>query len=150
MGHDGLTTVSHTSCLVPDARKITDRARSVIHKSVTDHRADMGHDGVMGFRTRLDIALAELNGDPKDDAVRALAEAYADAMDADPTTVDPLGPKFLRALAELQLTPRARAAALKGGLDDDGVPARSDELARVRRQRRVRLAGPPPLDTTAP
>jgi hypothetical protein len=82
--------------------------------------------------------------DSGEDATEALAKVR-DAL-AQHSVASDLGPKLLAALEALQLTPRARAAAMKGGAA--GEPAKSplDEL----RARRARRHSAEAVDATAP
>jgi hypothetical protein len=75
-------------------------------------------------------------------AAGELAITYAKAID-DGADLDEYGPLLLEVLESMLLTPRARAAALKGG-QRDRAPSPLDEL-RTRRDQR--LAGPAPVDS---
>lgn len=70
------------------------------------------------IRTALRVALADVIVESKDHATVALAYLYADTLDGDPDQAEKVGPKFLAALEALLLTPRARAAAMRGVNDD--------------------------------
>ena len=83
-------------------------------------------------------SLEALTPDARDGAARELAGVYARQLDEDPELLADLGPKLLAALEALGLTPRARAAALKGGQSAARNPL--DEL-RVRRAERAAGAG---------
>lgn len=61
-----------------------------------------------------------------------LAVHYALAIDADPDTLDVLGPKLLAALESLGMTPRARRSLVRG-VNDASSPL--DELHARRRHR---------------
>lgn len=52
-------------------------------------------------------------------ALVALAKGYAAAIDDDPDCVEKIGPLLLAALVELRMTPKARAAVVKGGGQGD-------------------------------
>lgn len=75
---------------------------------------------------------AEQGGiEPRDRAVLDLALAYAKAIDDGEADLAKVGPALLAALEALRLSPRARAAAMKGGTDDKaGSPL--DQLAARR------------------
>jgi len=95
-------------------------------------------------------ALERVSTKDEDAAAMRLAESYAKAIDdaSDKAeALDKLGPKLLAALVELGMTPRARAAATKGGPKDAGDSNRSslDEL-RERRERRARAHATAPVD----
>jgi hypothetical protein len=78
--------------------------------------------------------------DERDRAVAELAKMYADVLDADllGESLPELGPKLLAALTALQLTPAARAAAVKGAeRKPGGPPSPMDELRRKRAERRA-------------
>lgn len=68
---------------------------------------------------------------PQDAAAVALCESYAALLDADGETLPDLGPKLLRALESLGLTPAGRGA--KGG-DSPGarIAAQLDEFTARR------------------
>lgn len=75
---------------------------------------------------------------PEDEAAVALAKRYARVIDADEEQIGKLGRELLTVLAELGMTPRARAAVVGKGVgtgDRGGQPSRADEL-RERRARR--------------
>lgn len=81
-------------------------------------------------------AIGGLELRPEDQGAAALAVKYAEAVDAG-GELDKVGPLLLAVLESLLMTPRARAAAVKGGTG--AQPARSplDEL-RARRDARER------------
>jgi hypothetical protein len=81
-------------------------------------------------------------GEPQYKGAAELAITYARAID-DGADLDEYGPLLLEVLESMLLTPRARAAALKGG-QGDRAPSPLDEL-RTRRDQR--LAGPAPVDS---
>jgi len=56
--------------------------------------------------------------DDKDLPAAELAMTYGRAIDADPETVARLGPLLLATLEALLMTPRSRAALVKGANDD--------------------------------
>jgi len=72
---------------------------------------------------------------PQDDAAAQLALRYAGAIDADPESLDTLGPKLLAVLVALGMAPSGRGAkAVKS--DDKPVVNPLDEL-RARREKRA-------------
>ena len=78
---------------------------------------------------------------PGDEAVAELALTYALAIDCNELVdLDKIGGRLLACLVELGLTPRARAAILKGGKDErpDGSTSPLDELRERRRSRQHR------------
>lgn len=77
---------------------------------------DLQPDGKITISLRL--ALADVVVEPKDQATVALAYLYAGVLDVDPDQAEKVGPKYLAALEALLLTPRARAAAMRGVNDD--------------------------------
>ncbi len=96
----------------------------------------------------LRASLAAIEHNPEDAATRSLALTYAAAIDAanlDVDTLTDLGPKLLTALAELGMTPRARAGVLRHMRDE--TDDADDELDGYR-TRRARLT--PPLDEATP
>jgi hypothetical protein len=98
-------------------------------------------------------ALLQISTKDEDTAAMRLAESYAAAIDdaADKgEALDKLGPKLLAALVELGMTPKARAAAAKGGPTnaDSGKRSSLDEL-RERRDRRARPHATTAVDPTA-
>lgn len=78
-------------------------------------------------------ALKQVTLAPEDAAAVALARSYARALDADSANLAKVGHRFLEVLVELGMTPKARAAVLKG----EKAPPRSplDEL-RARREQK--------------
>lgn len=89
----------------------------------------------------LTAALSELDLLPQDQALVALASQYATALDTSGTNPDgliDLGPKYLAVLEALLMTPRSRAAALKGGRGDN--TGGKSRLAEQRERRAARLA----------
>jgi hypothetical protein len=78
-------------------------------------------------------ALGALEPDARDGATRALALLYAEQIDADPVTLEVLGPKLLSTLEALGMSPRARASATKGPPGATRNPL--DELRERRAQR---------------
>lgn len=98
-------------------------------------------------------ALLEEEPARRDLATVELAMRYARAIDktqADPDTLRKVGPPFLAALEALNMSPRARAAKMKGGVEGAdptiGDVNPLDELADAR-ARKGRTAD---LDTPAP
>ena len=78
-------------------------------------------------------ALKQVTLQPEDAAAVALARTYARALDADQAALPKGGHRFLEVLVELGMTPKARAAVMKG----EKAPTKSplDEL-RARRERK--------------
>jgi hypothetical protein len=90
--------------------------------------------------TALRDSLEAVEHNPEDAAARDLALTYAAAIDAarlDVDTLTDLGPKLLTVLAELGMTPRARAGVLRHLRDDDDA---DDGILDDFRARRLRLA----------
>lgn len=81
-----------------------------------------------------------------DRAAAALALIYAEEVDRG-GDLSKLGPAFLRTLDALQMTPKSRAMAQRGGTGDDrpAAPTRLDEL----RDRRARKRDTQDLDAPA-
>jgi hypothetical protein len=76
--------------------------------------------------------------DQRDKAVVDLALAYARLIDGCPEMVVAAGPKLLACLDALLMTPRARAAIVKGVNDDERRELSPlDELREARRRRNV-------------
>jgi hypothetical protein len=80
-----------------------------------------------------------------DEPAAELAMHYADSIDADPDQLRTLGPLLLAALVELGLTPKARAATMKGVPSE---PAKSP-LDELRARRGARQRDTTTVDTTA-
>jgi hypothetical protein len=77
---------------------------------------------------------------PQDAATVALARRMAQQIDSGADRPDQAGSVLLRALVELQMTPKARSAVMKGGTSNDGASERQqslDELRERRQRRRV-------------
>jgi hypothetical protein len=96
----------------------------------------------------LNKALEDMSLLDKDKAVVDLARLYARAIDSMPITeLEKFGPKYLAVLESLGMTPKARAALVKGkDNDSDSNKSPLDEL-RARRNQRERNA--PSLDPSA-
>lgn len=101
----------------------------------------------MSLRQAVQAALDYEPPEPQDRAVAELALMYADAIDlADEGEIAKLGPALLASLESLQMSPRARAIARKGGSQPNGAgKGKLDEL----RARRARKDGTKALDATA-
>jgi hypothetical protein len=82
---------------------------------------------------------------PADRGAVQLALTYAAAVDAG-EPVEKVGPPLLAVMEALGMTPRARAALVKGGSDAGPSTSPLDEL----RARRARRNGPADLDAAAP
>ena len=78
----------------------------------------------------VDTSIKALTLQPEDAAVVRLARQYAAAIDADPDTLDAMGPKLLAALTALGASPAGRIR-LKGG-----EPTRAESRLSVLRQAR--------------
>lgn len=96
----------------------------------------------MGIYSSVLASLAELDPlDPRDEAVAELALSYARAMEDGTLArdsafgIDTMGPKLLACLVQLQLTPAARATALKGGGGQAPPAAPADPLDELRARR---------------
>lgn len=94
---------------------------------------------------QLNKALDALDPDDKDHAAVELARSYARAID-DGEPLDKLGPLLANTLDTLGLTPKSRAAIVKGGTPN-GPSSPLDEL---RQRRRARNSGTENLDPAAP
>jgi hypothetical protein len=93
----------------------------------------------MSLTESVRLGLATLEPlDDRDRAVAALALGYAKQIDAGDVELLDAGPKLLSALTALQLTPAARAAAVKGA---GGVEAKRSPLDELRAKRAARAAG---------
>lgn len=97
----------------------------------------------MTVSAALETAIGAVELKPVDEAAIALARAYASAIDLDTEELSKLGPKLLAALESLLLTPRARAAVVKGAPDEP----RTSPLDELRQRRRKR--GATDLDAAA-
>jgi hypothetical protein len=75
--------------------------------------------------------------DDRDRGVADLALAYAKQIDAGDVELLDAGPKLLSALTALQLTPAARAAAVKGAAGGEAKRSPTDELRAKRAARRA-------------
>lgn len=85
-------------------------------------------------------AVAALDLTAADKAAVELAYIYARVIDQEPDEAKRLGPLLLTVLCELGMTPRSRAALVKGGSHGDNTSA-LDEL-RQRRNKRQNTAAP--------
>jgi len=101
----------------------------------------------MNMQQSVQRALDTEQREPRDEAVAALALAYAAEIDAgEEGILDKLGPKLLASLEALQMSPRARAIAKRGAAAD--APARKSRMDELR-ERRARKNGTQAVDTTA-
>lgn len=82
--------------------------------------------------------------DKRDQGAVELAYAYARALDTG-SELEKVGPLLLACLEALRLTPRARAAAVKGGSDGRPGAGKLDEL----RERRARKSGTAAVDAAS-
>ena len=83
----------------------------------------------------LEVALHDVTLKDADSATVVLARKYAETIDADPAAYLPkIGHHLADLLAELGMTPRARAGVVRGATPS-GTPSSLDEL-RDRRERR--------------
>jgi hypothetical protein len=99
----------------------------------------VGDQQAGAITTALRVALADVVAEAKDAGTIALAYLYAGQLDADPDNAAVIGPKYLVALESLLLTPRARAAAMRGVNDDQRTKLSPvDELRAKRRDRQNR------------
>lgn len=98
----------------------------------------------MGMQEAVRKAAEAIEG--VDLAAVELAATYGKAID-EGDDVDKIGPLLMTALESLLMTPRARAATVKGGDRDSRGSNPLDEL-RARRGARVNNA--PPVDSAAP
>jgi hypothetical protein len=94
----------------------------------------------------LRASLGEARIGPVDAAAAKLAQVYAQEIDR-AGDLAKLGPQFLKVLEQLQMTPRSRAQAQRGG---PGEPAAARSPLDELRARRDRKHGAPPMDPTAP
>jgi len=86
----------------------------------------------------LDRSLASMKLTPSDEAAQALAREYAKAIDGNPEMLAKVGARLLETLVELGMTPKARAAVMKGATPPAGV-SKLDEL-RAKREQKARPA----------
>jgi len=86
--------------------------------------------------TALRVALADVVAEAKDTGAIALAYLYAGQLDADPDQAATIGPKYLGVLESLLLTPRARAAAMRGVNDDQRTNLSPLDELRAKRANR--------------
>ena len=106
--------------------------------------SENGDDGALTEVLRM--ALQDARVKPVDAAAASLAVAYARAIERG-GDIGKLGVGYLRVLDALQMTPKARAVAQKGGPGDaPAAPSRLDEL----RARRARKRDTATVDPTAP
>ncbi|PWW50258.1 terminase small subunit [Actinokineospora spheciospongiae] len=85
----------------------------------------MSDDPAPGLGRALTAALEHVKVEPEDGSAVALARKYAAEIDeGNAAALAKLGPLLLAALVELGMTPRARAAVVKGK-GDNGARKRS-------------------------
>jgi hypothetical protein len=85
------------------------------------------------LRTAVHRAIAALPLTASDQAVAELARHQAAAIDDDPDALKRIGPQLLETLAELGLTPKARASVFgKGRGSNDGSRGKLAELRSIR------------------
>lgn len=89
-------------------------------------------------------ALTDLDPQARDQAAAELALAYARAADSG-GDLEKLGPLLLTVLEALHMTPRARAAVMKGTSND----SRKSPLDELRARRAARQRDPEAVDATA-
>jgi len=83
-------------------------------------------------------ALIGMDISARDRATVELAVAYATAIDTDPDLIGKFGPMLLATLEALLMTPRSRAALVKGANDDQRkTQSPLDELRSRRAARRT-------------
>lgn len=82
-------------------------------------------------------SLRALKVEPKDRAAAELAISYARLVDDMPAMIIKVGPLLLSVLESLLLTPRARAALVKGATGDQGKQHSPLDELRSRRNKRV-------------
>ena len=100
---------------------------------------------VRSVKRALDESLRGVELDQVDQAALALAKRYALRIDENSGELGKLGPLLLDSLRDLRMTPKSRAAVMKGSGDDSGQRSKWDELE----QRRVaRLDGSAAGDTS--
>lgn len=88
----------------------------------------------------LNAALTEIDSAGRDQATAELARTYAAAID-EGAAVEKLGPLLLAVLESLLMTPRARAALVKGGNDATAAkPANPLDELLAKRQARIDAA----------
>lgn len=104
-------------------------------------------------RGALDRALRSCETEDQDAATVALAKNYASMIDAEPGCLWRIGPRLLEVLAELRMTPRSRAAVVKGGAGGDGERGGDgpdpDPLGDLQRRADSRKYDPTSVDTAA-
>ena len=100
----------------------------------------------MGLAESVRAAVAALDVLPCDAGAAALAERYAAAVDAG-GDLEKLGPQLLAVLESLLMTPRARAAAVKGAT---GATIAASPLDELRARRAARERGPEAVDPAGP
>lgn len=88
----------------------------------------------MAITPALNKALKQVDTATADAGTVELARAYAASIDSATEPLSNLGPKLLACLDALLMTPKARAAVVKGG-DDEEQPNPVDQLREKRRQR---------------
>lgn len=91
------------------------------------------------LESALRLALFEMEVFPIDEATVTLALGYATAIDRVPEQISKLGPQLLACLESLLMTPRSRAAVVKGASHDQ--PKRRSPLDELRERRDKRTAG---------
>lgn len=99
-----------------------------------------------GIAAAVRKAIGSLDLAPTDQGTAQLAVTYAKAID-DGGDLDRLGPQLLAVLESLLLSPRARAAVVKGGKTDVPTGSPLDELRQRRAARANRAAT---VDAAAP
>ncbi len=82
-------------------------------------------------------ALNAQAGQESDEAVRALAVAYAEALDDGTMELDKGGPRLLQALDALLLTPKSRRTG-NSEKDNDDAQSQPNKLEQLRAKRGAR------------
>lgn len=90
-------------------------------------------------------ALAELGPAATDSGTAELALTYASQIDLGIVELDKAGPQLLAVLDALLMTPKARAAAMKGAKNERNA----SPLDELRARRAARQRDPSTVDTTA-
>lgn len=106
---------------------------------------DIGHEP-MALETSIRAALEKLPLEPQDAGTAELALTYAQAIDNGSAELEKAGPQLLAVLESLLMSPRARAAILKGGRNE---PVARSPLDELRARRAARTSGTTSVDTAA-
>lgn len=92
--------------------------------------------GIVDMKGVIYRSILEIKVKDTDKGVAALILNYAVEIDKDKDKLRTLGPLLLQAMEALQMSPRARATAVKGGVQVESKPASKTDELRKRREAR--------------